>query len=364
MSKRTVGVEEELLLVDDSSGSAVPLGVQVVDRATTLRPDQPVEHEFKQEQVETSSSPCQELDQLRAELGERRAIARESARAHGVDIAAIATNPGKLRPHATPDERYRRMSDEFGLLAREQLTCGQHIHVSVDSRAEGVAVLDRIRIWLPVLLALSTNSPFWQEQDTGYGSFRTVLWGRWPSAGPTELFGDEAGYDAAVRNLLAAGAALDDGMIYFDARLSANFPTVEIRVADVCTDIRDAVLLAGLARALVDTAHRQAGEGVPPAPVGVALLRAATWRAARWGTAGDLVHPLSGRREPAWQVIGDLLEQLRPSLRNNGDLGYVEVGLDRIRQTGTGADRQRAAFGETSDLDAVVADALRRSHAY
>jgi glutamate---cysteine ligase / carboxylate-amine ligase len=361
---RSVGVEEELLLLDCSSGTAVPLGVQVVDRATSVRPEQPVEHEFKQEQVETSSDPCEQLDQLRAELGKRRAVARESARAHGVDIAAIATNPGKLRPHATPDQRYLRMVAEFGLLAQEQLTCGQHIHVSVASRAEGVAVLDRIRIWLPVLLALSANSPYWQEQDTGYASFRSVLWGRWPSAGPTELFGTEAGYDAAVRSQLATGAALDDGMIYFDARLSARFPTVEIRVADVCTDLRDAVLLAGLARALVDEADRQASDGEPPVPAGIPLLRAASWRAARWGIGGDLVHPLTGRLEPAWQVIGELVERITPQLRRNGDLAEVTAGLHRIRQAGTGADRQRAAYAEGGDLDAVVADALRRSHAY
>jgi carboxylate-amine ligase len=357
---RSVGVEEELLLVEPDSGTAAPRAVQVVDEATSLRPDQPVEHEFKQEQVETSSSPCRQLDQLRAELAERRAVARRSALEHGVDIAAIATSPGKLRPRATPDARYLRMVDEFGLLAREQLTCGQHIHISVASRAEGVAVLDRIRSWLPVLLALSANSPFWQQQDTGYASFRTVLWGRWPSAGPTELFGDEAGYDAAVQRLLEAGAALDHGMVYFDARLSANFPTVEIRVADVCTDIRDAVLLAGLARALVDTAV----DGEPPAPIGIPLLRAATWRAARWGTGGALVHPLTGRPESAWSVIDELVERITPALRANGDLAEVAAGLDRIKQAGTGADRQRAAYAEAADLDAVVADAVRRSHAY
>jgi len=358
---RTIGVEEELLLVDHSSGAAMPLGVEVVDSSTTLRPDSPVEHEFKQEQVETASSPCEELGQLHAELAERRAIARWSAAGHGAEIVAIATNPGKLRPHATPDDRYLRMSDEFGLLAREQLTCGQHIHVGVSSRAEGVAALDRIRVWLPVLVALSGNSPFWQQQDTGYASFRTVLWGRWPSAGPTEIFGSEAAYDAAVRTQLESGAALDDGMIYFDARLSASYPTVEIRVADVCTDLRDAVLLAGLARALVETALAGDDE---PVPAGIPVLRAASWRAARWGIEGDLVHPLTGRATPAWTVIDALVERVTPALRASGDLELVELGLDRLKQDGTGAARQRAAFAESGDLDAVVADAVRRSHAY
>ncbi len=359
---RSVGVEEELLLVNADRGTAAPLGGQVVNQAASERADQPVEHEFKQEQVETASEPCEQLGQLRAQLGERRAVARKSAQEHGVDVAALATNPGKLRPRATPDERYLRMVDEFGLLAREQLTCGQHIHVSVNSRAEGVAVLDRIRIWLPVLLALSANSPFWQEQDTGYASFRTVLWGRWPSAGPADLFGDEDGYDAAVRALIDAGAALDDGMIYFDARLSANYPTVEIRVADVCADVRDAVLLAGLARGLVDTVLRQVNE--PPGSVSVPLLRAATWRAARWGTAGELMHPITGRRESAWSVIGELVERITPALRDNGDLAEIEAGLDRIKRGGTGAERQRAVFAESDDLDVVLTDAVRRSHAY
>ena len=111
-------------------------------------------------------------------------------------------------------------------------------------------MIDRIAAWLPLLLALSSNSPFWQGHDTGYASFRTVIWGLWPTAGPSGPFGDAAGYDAAVADLVRSGAALDVGMVYFDARLSASYPTVEIRVADVCTDVRDAVLLAALSRAL------------------------------------------------------------------------------------------------------------------
>ncbi|HTZ44046.1 MAG TPA: glutamate--cysteine ligase [Jatrophihabitans sp.] len=365
---RTVGVEEELLLVDGRSGAAVPLGEQVVGQATTEhtgdQAEQPVEHEFKQEQVEIASEPCEHLDQLRDQLTRQRAVARRSARAHGADIAAIATSPGKLRPRSTRDERYLRMVAEFGLLAAEQLTCGQHIHVDTHSRAEGVAVLDRIRGWLPVLVALSANSPFWQEQDTGYASFRTVLWGRWPAAGPTDPFGDEDGYDAAVQVLLDTGSALDDGMIYFDARLSAHYPTVEIRVADVCTDVRDAVLLAGLARALVETAAAEARDGRPAPAVPTAQVRGASWRAARWGLTGDLVSPLSGHRAPAWTVIDQLLDRLTPALRAAGDLAVVESGLGRLRRDGTGAERQRAAYAGSGELDAVVADAVERSHAY
>jgi carboxylate-amine ligase len=358
---RTVGVEEELLVVDPVRWRPAPLGDEVVDAAAEPGSSEPVEHEFKQEQVEIASEPRRELDDLLADLVRSRAVAAASARSVGAEIAAIATNPGKLRPRPTQDERYLRMVEEFGLLAREQLTCGQHVHVSVCSRAEGVAILDRIRGWLPVLLALSANSPFWQQQDTGYASFRSVLWGRWPSAGPMPVYRDEAGYDAAVREQLSSGSALDDGMIYFDARLSARYPTVEIRVADVCTDVADAVLLAALARALADTAAASWRAGELPPQISTALLRGASWRAARWGMSGRLLDPHSGTPRPAWSVIETLLGLVEPALRACGDLDRVTGSLERIRRHGTGAERQRAVRASRRSLDAVLADAVTRT---
>lgn len=348
--RRTVGVEEELLLV--ASDRTAPAADAVVD-------DRFVEPEFKQEQVEIASQPQRDSAALQAELIDQRGRAAHSAAEHGVRIAALGTSPVKTRPHGTPNDRYRRMVQEFGLLGASQLTCGQHIHVSIGSRAEGVHVLDRIRGWLPVLLALSANSPFWEHEDTGYASFRAVLWGRWPSAGPTELFCDERGYDAAVQAQLDAGSALDDGMIYFDARLSARYPTVEIRVADVCSDVRDAVLLAALARALVDDA---AATDAEPLAIGLPMLRAATWRAARFGLTGALLDPVTGTQLEAWTLVDRLVERLSAALRVNDDLDLVRAGLARIRAHGTGSDRQREVFARTGgDLAAVLADSADRT---
>jgi carboxylate-amine ligase len=357
---RTVGVEEELLLIQSGQDAVAPVGEVVV--AAGAAEDEPVlEREFKQEQVEIGSSPTVDLAELRAELVDLRRAAAEAARAHGARVVAIATSPWKASPRPTPDERYLRMTREFGLLARELLTCGQHVHVSVQSRAEGVAVLDRIRSWLPVLTALSANSPYWQGQDTDYGSFRSVLWGRWPTAGPTELFGDEAGYDQQVEELIRSGGALDDGMIYFDARLSSHYPTVEIRVADVCTDVSDAVLLAALARALVETAARAWRDGEPVRPVRTALLRSASWRAARWAVSGTLLDPGTGAQLPAWTVVNELIELLAPALAASGDRELVAQGLRRLADGGVGADRQRAVFARQGSLDDVVADAQART---
>jgi len=328
---RTVGVEEELLLIDGGNSRPAAVGPEVVEAAAGS--DRPLEHELKQEQVEIGSRPSTSIPAILAELRELRSAAARAAQARGATIAAVATSPWKVEPQTTPDDRYARMTERFGLLARQQLTCGQHVHVAVASRNEGVAVLDRIRGWLPVLTAISANSPFWQGQDTDYASFRSVLWGRWPTAGPTDPFGDEAGYDQAVRELIASGAAMDDGMIYFDARLSARYPTIEIRVADVCTDVEDAVLIAALARALVDTAGADWVSGKRTPAIRTALLRAASWRAARSGLSGELIDPRSGAPIPAWTLLEDLLQLLAAALERSGDEGLIRGGFTRCANT-------------------------------
>jgi hypothetical protein len=199
--------------------------------------------------------------------------------------------------------RYLEMAHAFGITAAEQLTCGCHVHVEISSAEEGVAVLDRIGPWLAVLLALSANSPFWQGRDTAYASFRYQAWGRWPTSGPAEVFGTAEAYRETVRQMVGTGTLLDAGMVYFDARLSEHYPTVEIRIADVCLHADDAVLIAALARALVDTAARcwRAGGG-SAGHQRTELLRLAAWRASRSGLADVLLNPVTGLPEPAAAV--------------------------------------------------------------
>jgi carboxylate-amine ligase len=367
MTMRTVGVEEELLLVDPGEGEPAPLGDAVVAEARSRRAadvtgsDEPVGHELKREQAETGSAPCTTLAELRAQLVRLRSGLAEAAAAQGAVAVAIGTSPLTSRPTTTDDRRYERITAEFGLLGEQALTCGQHVHVSVGSRDEGVAVLDSIRPWLAVLAALSANSPFWHGQDTGYASYRSMLWGQWPTAGPTEQFRDAAGYDQAVAELLATGTILDEGMIYFDARLSASYPTVEIRVADVCTDVDDAVLMAALSRALVETAARDWQAGRPAPAARLELLRAASWRAARSGTSDDLVDVFDRRPLPAWALIGRLAGLLTPALRDAGDDELAITGLGRLRARGTGAETQRASYRRRGSLRDVVHDAAART---
>ncbi|HSK32862.1 MAG TPA: glutamate--cysteine ligase, partial [Propionicimonas sp.] len=240
---RTVGVEEEFLLVDEA-GAPVGLAQEAAGGGVQL--------ELKEEMLETGTEPCLTIGELDAEVRHQRLVAASAAEAAGARLAALGTSPLPVTSSVTAAFRYRRIAAEYGLTAREQLTCGCHVHVRVADDEEGVAVLDRIGPWLPVLLAMSTNSPFWNGVDSGYASYRSQVWQRWPTAGPTATFGSAAAYHELVDALVATGSALDRAMIYFDARLSRNFPTIEIRVADACTNIDDTLLIAELARALVE----------------------------------------------------------------------------------------------------------------
>jgi glutamate---cysteine ligase / carboxylate-amine ligase len=369
---RTVGVEEELLIVDAGTGRPVALSEQVRRLAPEhLRaaevvgprrlqgtPGGHVTSEMQQLQVEIDTAPRTELGDLARDLRAWRAATGDAARELGARVVATGVSPLPFTGSPTSEPRYEAIVERFGLTAHEQLTCGCHIHVGVASDEEAVGVLDRIRRWLPVLLAISANSPYLQGQDTGYASFRSQVWARWPTVGPTDVFGSARRYHSSVADLISTGVLLDRGMIYFDARLSASFPTVEIRVADVCARVEDAVLLAALCRALVDTAAEAWALGWAAPPVPTELLRLATWRAGHDGVEGSLLDPMTARPRAAPGVLEDLLVHVTPALARAGDLAHVEHQLETVLRRGTGARAQREA-GVRGDLAAVVAELSR-----
>ena len=356
---RTVGVEEEFLLVTpEGQPHAVATAVLRHAAGEPSSGDIPggdLEKEFKQEQIETSTHPCTDLTELVEQIRSGRARADELARRAGARVVALATAPQVVESTVLPDRRAHAIRAEFGQTARDQLTCGCHVHVEVADDEEGVRILDNLRPWNAILLALSGNSPSWQGTHTGYASYRSQVWGRWPTAGPTAPFGDAAGYRAVIDGLLRSGTILDEGMVYFDARLSSRYPTVEVRVADVCLDASDAALQAALVRALADTTSTI---GDPPR---TEVLRAATWRAARSGLTGDLVDPLSGTPVPAAKAIDTLVDHVREALEANGDLDWVEQQLTTVLRRGNGAIEQLGWRAEGADDDEVVRRAVDRT---
>ncbi len=351
---RTVGVEEELLLVSARTGEPLALSSAVLASAAGDEAGDVFEKELHQEQLEFATRPVSDMGALREEIVRWRGEAGRHAEGVGAQVAALATSPLAVQPSRNLGRRYRWMADQFALTAEEQLTGGCHVHVSVESDEEGVAVLDRIRTWLPVLTAISANSPYWQGKDTGYASYRSRVWYRLPSAGPYEPFGSAAGYHARVHDMLGTGVLRDQGMIYFDARLSHSFPTVEIRVADVCLEPDTTVLVATLARALVETEARawRSGEPVPRVPV--ELLRLAAWQAARSGPEGPLLDPRTLRPIPAAAAFDAFVAHTEDALRETGDLDRARIALKNLLVRGGGARRQRDLFESGMELGEVV----------
>ncbi|WP_076258727.1 glutamate--cysteine ligase [Intrasporangium flavum] len=363
---RTLGIEEEMLLVDVRNGRPRPLSSLLLIRAAHAPPEVAgvgvhgaVEGEFQQQQIETHTAPAAELSVLRREVQRWRAEAIRAARGTGSGVAALATSPLPVHPVVAQSTRYSWMEDRYGLIAREHLICGCHVHVSVDGDEEGVAVIDRIRVWLPTLLAITANSPFWRGESTGYASFRSQMLARWPSWGPPDVYGSAEAYHRRVREMVLSSVILDEGMVYLDARLSEHYPTVEVRAADVCFTDEEAVVLAALCRALVETAAGEWRRGQPPPDVPTQLLRFASWQAGRDGIEGQLIDWRSGLPRPCWFVLGSLLEHVGPALEAAGDLVTVTEGLDRLREEGNGAVRQRDVFARTGRLTDVVAEAVR-----
>ena len=261
-------------------------------------------------------------------------------------------------PQTTLNPRYAAIADQFGITEAEQLACGMHVHVSTDSDDEAVAVIDRVRPWLPVLEAVAANSPYWQGVDTGYDSFRSQLWRRWPCAGSPGPFGSPAAYHALVQEMVESGGVVDEGMAYFDVRLSRLYPTIEIRVADVCPRIEVATTIAALGRGLVERAASDWRAGVPAPDASPMMVSLMSFRAGRSGLGGDLIHPVTRRPCPAADVVAALVDHVREPLTTYDDTALVDDVVASLLRDGTAADRQRHVAGDGLDLAAVVRDTI------
>lgn len=358
----TVGVEEEFHVVD-----AETLGLR-----ESSEPVRALVHEDLGEQVqpelvasavEVETPVCDTLDQVRHHLQRLRGQLDEAARAQGSRILASGTHPfSSWEGQAiTPKPRYLKLAEDFRQLAREQLVCGCHVHVCVQDRDIAVRIMDRTRPWLAVLLALTANSPYWEGTDTGYASFRTEVFDRWPTTGTPLPLGSCSAFDALVESMLASGVIRDAGALYWDVRPSARYSTLEFRVADVCTTVDETVMLAGLVRSLVRTCHGQAVRDEPVDQPRSELVRLARWRAARHGLEGELVDLAGPGPVPARVMVERLVGLLRDDLEDHGEWDEVSALVEHQLHQGTGARRQREAAARDGGVRAVPAYLVERS---
>ncbi|MEV4709386.1 glutamate--cysteine ligase [Actinoplanes sp. NPDC049316] len=350
----TLGVEEEYLLVDAVEPRAVEAVEDVFDQLPEELRDS-IQHEYMRSQIESASPPQLELSELYDALRRLRAGLATAAEAAGARLVAVGAAPA-AGPHSrvVDKPRYHRMRERFGDLSPGSGLNGMHVHVSIPDPETGVQVLNHLRPWLPIFQAAAANSPLFAGRDTGYASWRSMLWERWPTVQPTPHLESHEHYLQIIADLQASGAALDEGMLYWYARLSANYPTVEIRMGDVCPSLDDTLLLAALARGLVATILGDIREGKTAPQLPYPLLTAAHWRAAHDGLEGLNIDMATREPRPAWKLMRQLFDYVRPELERHGDLEMATVLMGRLRSHGTGAARQRALLSQQATVSDVV----------
>lgn len=344
----TVGVEEEFLLVDPA-GTVVPVAAEVVKAADDPR----VKPELMTYQVETASDVCTDLAELGSQLLElRHRIADAASRAGaGLVAAGAPLVDGPDASFVTRSERYRGLAEMFPEATARGGTCACQVHVGVPDPRLAVLVLARLRRWLPTLFALGTNSPLEGGRDTGWASTRYARCLLWPTFRPPRSWASGEAYEAELHSLLGRGAAYDLRSVYFMARLSPRYPTIEIRVADSCLTVADAVLLAGVCRALVGALLQDVRHGVPDLPVPEEALRSALLGVAVDGRPPSVEPPEVART----LTLTRLLRRILPGTTDARDADAIACGLERVSRTGTGADRQRALRASASGMEPFVA---------
>ncbi|MDQ3978159.1 MAG: carboxylate-amine ligase [Actinomycetota bacterium] len=352
----TLGVEEEFLIVDAGTGELRSKAQRVLPEAKDVLGER-VTAELNLSQIETGTRVCSSLGELRTELVHLRRDVAAAAEAVGCQVVAAGTHPSahwqdqQINP---TKDRYRLLEEEFQLTARKQLVCGSHVHVGIPDPDLAIQVLNRVRIWLSPLLALTANSPFWMGVDSGYASYRTQVWQQWPLTGMPEPLASRAAYDDLIEQLVAAGALRDASFLYWDVRPSVRYETLEFRIADSCLTLDESVMLAGLTRGLACTAAAEVIAGEPLQPVRGELVEVAKWRAGRFGLDDTLVDVEAGRSRPAAEVVASLLDHVRPALEELGDWEEVSSLVKRTLARGNGASRQREAFARAQSLGGVL----------
>lgn len=358
----SVGVEEEYQLVDPESGQLIPKCNDVM-RQLGRDSGADIQRELHLNQIEMASNVCQTLDEVRENLRRVRKMLIDAAESVGAALVSAGTNPFPLPADETltPKFRYQAMGQQFQQIARALFIFGCHVHVAMEDKKLGLQVMNQSRRWLPVLQALTANSPFWNGNDTGYASYRREVWVQWPMAGAPPHFIDLADYEACLGELTKSGAIKDESFIYWDIRLSVKVPTIEFRGADVMTSLQQCVGYVGLVRAIVMQASDDVRSGREFPPIRSHLLSFAIWHAARYGVSDDLIDPMTCEKSTATETAARLLEYVRPALLRSGDLDCVEAFVQEVVREGCGADRQRLTMQTEGDLSAVVRAAVQQT---
>lgn len=350
----TIGIEEEYQIIDPATRELRSYVQRFLEQGQTVLPDQ-IHPEFMQSQVEAGTRICLNIQDARREVIHMRRSILEVAEQEGLWVAAAGTHPFSswARQEVSPFGRYPELARFLQDVGRRLLIFGMHIHVGIEDQELLIDVMNQIRYFLPHLLALSTSSPFWHGRDTGLKSYRSVVFESLPRTGIPQQFDSYADYRRTVDLLLATGSIDEPTHIWWDVRPSEKFPTLEVRIPDMCTRVEGTLCLAALVQAIVAKLVRLRQANQTWRLYRKHLLDENKWRAVRYGTEEKLIDFGKAKEVPFPALIGELLAWIDDVVEELGSRTEVEYVHTILRQ-GTSADRQLAVYRRTGDFRAVV----------
>ena len=363
------GIEEEYLLVDKQTRMLTSAPAELFEALQAAVPGQ-IAAELLRSQVEVGTKPSHSFADARANLAHLRTTVIRLADKFGLAPIAASSHPigGYRSQETTENERYAALASDLAGVGRRMVVCGMHIHVGIEDDELRIDILNQARYFLPHLLTLSTSSPFWEGEDTGLKSFRIAIFNGLPRTG---LPGRLSGWDEfrQVTGLLSNAGVIDDASkIWWDLRPSIKFPTLEMRITDVCTRIDDALSIAALFVSICRMLYRLRRNNQSWRQYPVFLLEENRWRAQRYGVKGDLFDFGRGSLVPFGDLIDELLEFVEEDAEALGCRAEV-VRARMIAQSGTSADHQvkvhqdalRAGSAPDEALRAVVDDLIQQT---
>jgi carboxylate-amine ligase len=356
----TVGVEEEYLLVDkETRDLVVDPPASIMDDCQKVLQRQ-VSPEFMKAQIEIGTKVCNSIDEVRTDLARLRSVIVDVTGKHGLAPIAASTHPYArwLDQKHTERERYETLSSEMQAAARRLLICGMHVHVGIEDDELRIDLMNQFSYFLPHLLALSCSSPFWEGEDTGLKSYRLTVFDALPRTGLPEHFASWAEYRRHVDILIHAGLIKDATKIWWDMRPSDRYPTLEVRVADVCTRLDDAVCIASLVVCALRMLYRLRCENRRWRIYTRMLLMENRWRAMRYSFDEGLIDLAKGIIVPHSELVDEMLGIIREDAEELGCLKDVEHAR-KILADGTSAHRQIASYNKALESGKNEHEALQ-----
>lgn len=357
----TMGIEEEFMLIDPETRNLVSdPDPGMFDRCKELLGER-VTHELLRSQIEISTKPCNDLSELGEDLRRLRRVVVSTAQEHGMAVIASSTHPFAQwwEQQVVADERYRMLTGDMQTVAHRLVTNGMHVHVGIEDPETRIDLMGQVSYFMAHLLALSTSSPFWAGKDTGLKSYRLNVFHTLPRTGLPEVFDSWNSYQRHVDVLVGLGIIEDATKIWWDIRPSARYPTLEMRVTDVCTKVEDALAIAAVYVCLLSMLFRLRTDNQKWRSYATFLLEENVWRAERYGSTGSLIDFGLRRLVPFSELVEEMIELLMPEAEEMGCVSEL-LHVRRIVMDGTSAERQLWVFRHALNTGATEQEALMR----